>query len=165
MHRTANVAKKMMISWSVQLCMNGDSMVANYGRDRTSPQAARPVNSYISLAEYLWLAEQVTGVDAVVVPQGGAPGLADSALHALQAAFACEERWVLGIAHRATAVMFCGSWCAADPSREPAARLRRSPQRAAVTGEPEPPQPNPPIAAMEATAQAIFKSPPVGFHL
>ncbi len=42
---------------------------------------------YISLAEYLWLAQEVTGVDAVVLSKGGRIDLADSALHAPQASF------------------------------------------------------------------------------
>ena len=46
---------------------------------------------YISLAEYLWLAEQVTGVDAGVLSKGGRIDLADSALHAPQASFGGED--------------------------------------------------------------------------
>lgn len=37
---------------------------------------------YVSLAEYLWLAEQVTGVDAAVLSKASRVDLADSALHA-----------------------------------------------------------------------------------
>ena len=37
---------------------------------------------YLSLAEYLWLAEQVTGVPAGTLPKAGRMDLADSALHA-----------------------------------------------------------------------------------
>ncbi|MGH9017141.1 MAG: type II toxin-antitoxin system death-on-curing family toxin [Acidimicrobiales bacterium] len=46
---------------------------------------------YISLAEYLWLAQEVTGVDAEVLSRGGRIDLADSALHAPQAAFGGED--------------------------------------------------------------------------
>ncbi len=46
---------------------------------------------YISLAEYLWLAGEVTGVDAEVLSRGGRIDLADSALHAAQAAFGGED--------------------------------------------------------------------------
>jgi death-on-curing protein len=49
------------------------------------------VTRYISLAEYLWLAEEVTGVDAGVLSRGGRIDLADSALHAPQAAFGGED--------------------------------------------------------------------------
>ena len=35
---------------------------------------------YLTLAEYLWLAEQVTGVDAAVLTKGSQIDLADSAL-------------------------------------------------------------------------------------
>ncbi len=42
---------------------------------------------YIILAEYFWLAEQVTGVDADVLAKASRSDLADSALHALQAGF------------------------------------------------------------------------------
>ena len=37
---------------------------------------------YLSLAEYFWLAEQVTGVDASVLTKASRVDLADSALHA-----------------------------------------------------------------------------------
>ncbi len=46
---------------------------------------------YISLAEYLWLAEQVTGVDAVVLSKSGRIDVADSALNAPSAAYGGEE--------------------------------------------------------------------------
>ncbi|MGH9920819.1 MAG: type II toxin-antitoxin system death-on-curing family toxin [Nitrososphaerales archaeon] len=46
---------------------------------------------YISLAEYLWLAEQVTGVDAAVLSKSGRIDLADSALNAPGAAYGGEE--------------------------------------------------------------------------
>ena len=46
---------------------------------------------YLSLAEYLWLAEQVTGVQAVVLAKGSRLDLADSALHAPAASFGGEE--------------------------------------------------------------------------
>ena len=49
---------------------------------------------YISLAEYLWLAEQVTGVEAVVLAKAARTELADSALHAPEAAFAGHEFYV-----------------------------------------------------------------------
>ena len=37
---------------------------------------------YITLAEYFWLAEQVTGVPAGVLTKAARADLADSALHA-----------------------------------------------------------------------------------
>ena len=46
---------------------------------------------YVTLAEYLWLAERVTGVDAGVLGRSGRIDLADSALHAPQASFGGEE--------------------------------------------------------------------------
>ena len=46
---------------------------------------------YISLAEYFWLAEQVTGLEAAVLVKAARADLADSALHAPQARFGDEE--------------------------------------------------------------------------
>ena len=46
---------------------------------------------YIGLAEYLWLAEQVTGVEAAVLAKASRIELADSALHAPAAGFGGEE--------------------------------------------------------------------------
>lgn len=46
---------------------------------------------YISLAEYLWLAEQVTGVEADVLAKASRFDLADSALHAPAAGFGEHE--------------------------------------------------------------------------
>lgn len=46
---------------------------------------------YLTLAEYLWLAEQVTGVAAAVLTKGSRIDLADSALHAPSASFGGEE--------------------------------------------------------------------------
>ena len=46
---------------------------------------------YLELAEYLWLAEQVTGLNAVVLAKTARPDLADSALHAPSASFADED--------------------------------------------------------------------------
>lgn len=42
---------------------------------------------YLNLGEYFWLAEQVTGVDATVLPKASRADLADSALHAPEARF------------------------------------------------------------------------------
>ena len=46
---------------------------------------------YISLAEYFWLAEQVTGLEAAVLIKAARVDLADSALHAPQAGFGEED--------------------------------------------------------------------------
>ena len=46
---------------------------------------------YVSLAEYFWLAEQVTEVDASILIKASRPELADSALHAPSASFGGEE--------------------------------------------------------------------------
>ena len=46
---------------------------------------------YLSLSEYLWLAEQVTGISAEVLSQSGRIELADSALHAPMAGFGDED--------------------------------------------------------------------------
>ena len=46
---------------------------------------------YLDLAEYLWLAEQVTGTEAAVVAKSSRIDLANSALHAPSASFAGEE--------------------------------------------------------------------------
>lgn len=46
---------------------------------------------YISLAEYLWLSEQVTGVDANTLAKASRIELADSALNAPAASFAGQE--------------------------------------------------------------------------
>ena len=42
---------------------------------------------FITLAEFWWLAEQVTGINAEVLGKSGSHNLADSALHAPQASF------------------------------------------------------------------------------
>jgi len=49
------------------------------------------VTRYLSLAEYLWLAEQVTGIDAAVLTKIARVDLADSALHAPQAGFGDDD--------------------------------------------------------------------------
>lgn len=46
---------------------------------------------YLSLAEYLWLAEQVTGLDAAILTKASRVELADSALHAPAAGFGEED--------------------------------------------------------------------------
>jgi len=46
---------------------------------------------YVSLAQYFWLAEQVTGIEAAVLAKASRPELADSALHAPQASFGGHE--------------------------------------------------------------------------
>ena len=46
---------------------------------------------YINLAEYLWLAEQVTGIEAAVLAKVSRVDLADSALHAPAAGFGEED--------------------------------------------------------------------------
>ena len=46
---------------------------------------------YLDLAQYLWLAEQVTGVEATVLAKASRTDLADSALHALSASFGGDE--------------------------------------------------------------------------
>ncbi len=46
---------------------------------------------YLTLAEYFWLAEKVTGTDAGVLLKASRSDLADSALHAPRAGFGEEE--------------------------------------------------------------------------
>ena len=46
---------------------------------------------YLTLAEYLWLSEQVTGISADVLSQSGRIELADSALHAPMSGFGNED--------------------------------------------------------------------------
>ena len=46
---------------------------------------------YLGLAEYLWLAEQVTGVETAVLAKASRVDLADSALHAPSAGFGDTE--------------------------------------------------------------------------
>ena len=46
---------------------------------------------YLDLVEYLWLAEQVTGIEAAVLAKAGRTDLADSALHAPSASFGGAE--------------------------------------------------------------------------
>lgn len=46
---------------------------------------------YLSLAEYFWLAEQVTGIDTAVLTKMARVDLADSALHAPQAGFGDDD--------------------------------------------------------------------------
>jgi len=49
------------------------------------------VTRYLSLAEYLWLAGQVTGIEAETLAKSSRIDLADSALHAPQASFEDQE--------------------------------------------------------------------------
>ena len=60
---------------------------------------------YIDLAEYFWLAEQVTGVEAAVLAKASRIELADSALHAPAASFGGHEFYV-DLAEKA-AVLTC----------------------------------------------------------
>ena len=46
---------------------------------------------YVTLAEYFWLGEQVTGVDAQTLAKASRSDLADSALHAPQAGYGDVE--------------------------------------------------------------------------
>lgn len=46
---------------------------------------------YLTLAEYVWLAEQVTGVEAAVLAKASRLDLADSALHAPAAGFGDQD--------------------------------------------------------------------------
>jgi Fic/DOC family len=58
------------------------------------PGAAGPAGSltrYLALAEYFWLAEQVTGVEAAVLVTASRVELADSALHAPAAGFGDQD--------------------------------------------------------------------------
>jgi death on curing protein len=48
---------------------------------------------YLTLGEYVWLAEQVTGVDAAVIAAYPNIRLADSALHAPQTSFGGVEKY------------------------------------------------------------------------
>ena len=54
---------------------------------------------YITLAEYFWLAEQVTGTQAAVLIKASRVDLADSALHAPAAGFG-EEEFYPGLVER-----------------------------------------------------------------
>jgi death on curing protein len=49
------------------------------------------VTRYLSLAEYVWLAEQVTGVESAVLMKASRLDLADSALHAPAAGFEDQD--------------------------------------------------------------------------
>jgi len=49
------------------------------------------VTRYLSLAEYVWLAEQVTGVESTVLAKASRLDLADSALHAPAAGFEDQD--------------------------------------------------------------------------
>ncbi len=46
---------------------------------------------FISLPEFFWLAEQVTGIEAQILANRGSINLADSALHAPQAGFGDQD--------------------------------------------------------------------------
>jgi death-on-curing protein len=49
------------------------------------------VTRYLDLAEFFWLAEQVTGLDTTTLVKASRVELADSALHAPQAGFRDED--------------------------------------------------------------------------
>ena len=51
----------------------------------------RHVTRYLSLGEFLWLAEQVTGLDTTTLTKASRIDLADSALHAPQAGFGDQD--------------------------------------------------------------------------
>lgn len=60
---------------------------------------------YLELVEYLWLAEQVTGVDAGTLARASRLDLADCALHAPAAGFGDEDFYPL--IHDKAAVLCC----------------------------------------------------------
>ena len=60
---------------------------------------------YVTIAEYFWLAEQVTGVDADTLAKASRSDLADSALHAPKAGFG-EVEYYPDIGDKA-AVLVC----------------------------------------------------------
>ena len=60
---------------------------------------------FVTLAEYFWLAEQVTGVDAGTLAMASRSDLADSPLHAPQASFGDEEFYP--DLHDKAAVLLC----------------------------------------------------------
>jgi death on curing protein len=67
------------------------------------------VTRYLTLAEYFWLAEQVTGTEAAVLMRASRVDLADSALHAPAAGFGEEEFYPQ--LHDKAAVLACRlSW-------------------------------------------------------
>jgi death-on-curing protein len=59
------------------------------------------VTRYISLAEFVWLAEQVTGLPASTLAKAARVDLADSALHAPAAGFGDVEFYPGLIANKA----------------------------------------------------------------
>ncbi|MDA8358064.1 MAG: Fic family protein, partial [Actinomycetota bacterium] len=61
------------------------------GARQGAPRPTRQVMRYLSLAEYLWLAEQVTGIEAPVLSKAARIDLADSALHAPSARFGEQD--------------------------------------------------------------------------
>jgi death-on-curing protein len=63
------------------------------------------VTRYLTLAEYFWLAEQVTGTEAAVLVKAARVELADSALHAPSAGFG-EDDFYPDLADKA-AVLTC----------------------------------------------------------
>jgi death on curing protein len=63
------------------------------------------VTRYLSLAESLWLAEQVTCTEAAVVAKASRVDLPDSALHAPAAGFG-EQEFYPDLIHKA-AVLTC----------------------------------------------------------
>jgi death-on-curing protein len=54
------------------------------------------VTRYLTLAEFLWLAEEVTGLPSSTLAKASRIELADSALHAPQAGFADDDSLTLG---------------------------------------------------------------------
>ena len=56
---------------------------------------ARSLTRFISLPEFFWLAEQVTGIEAQVLANAGSINLADSALHAPQAGFGDQDFYLM----------------------------------------------------------------------
>ena len=111
---------------------------------------------YISLAEYLWLAERVTGVDATILTEASRVELADSALHAPQAAFSGHEFYV-ELVDKAAVLVCRLAWNHPLPDgnkRAAWAALVMFLDLNGVTWEPDPPDVDAAEAAMLAIAAA-----------
>lgn len=109
---------------------------------------------YISLGEYMWLAEQVTGIDAGTLSRTARVELADSALHAPQADFGGHEFYP-DLLDKAAVLVCRPSWnhpLLDGNKRAAGATLAMFLELNDLSWEPDPPQTDDAEAAMLAIA-------------
>ena len=100
-------------------------------RDQRDTRPSRQVTRYIGLAEYMWLAEQVTGIDTATLIKASRVELADSALHAPAAGSGDDDFYP---------DIYEGSRAHLPPGVEPSAVRRQQTRRLGVAPDVRRPQ-------------------------